>query len=137
LNKAKAWSAQGGLKTKSMVNRGMTHAEDFNPVQNNPFERVGWPLIWIWKSIGTSNIITKLPVNGSPKETITQQRKLQIRKNMKQEPIKKALEVKKPYWKSFLAADSGGNQPAQCPDLARGLHTPTPEGWAMKRLTVG
>jgi hypothetical protein len=69
-------STQGGLKIKSVVNRGMTHAEDFNPVQNIPFERVGWPLIWIWKRMGTTNNRTKLLVNGSPKETITQQRKI-------------------------------------------------------------
>jgi hypothetical protein len=54
------------------MNRGMTHVEDINSVQNKPFERVGWPLIWIWKRIGTTNNRTKLPVNGSPKETITQ-----------------------------------------------------------------
>jgi hypothetical protein len=108
-----------------VVNKDMTNAEDFNPVQNKPFERVGWPLIWIWKRIGTTNNITKLPVNGSPKETITQQRKIQIRKKIKQKPITKASEVKKPCRKSFLAADSGG------------LHTPTPEGRAMKRLTMG
>jgi len=54
----------------------MTHAEVFNPVQNNPYERVGWPLNWIWKTMGTTNNRTKLPVNGSPKETITQQRNI-------------------------------------------------------------
>jgi hypothetical protein len=67
----------------------MTHAEDFNLVQNNPFERVGWPLNWKWKSIGTTNNRTKLQVNGSPKETITQQRNVQIKKKIKQELITK------------------------------------------------
>jgi hypothetical protein len=63
-----------------MVNRGVTHAEDFNPVQNKPFERVEWPIIWTWKRIDTTNNRTKLPVNGSPKETITHQKKIQIGK---------------------------------------------------------
>jgi hypothetical protein len=72
-----------------VVNKGMTHAEDFNPVQNNPFERVGWPLNWIWKRIGTTNNRTKFPVNGFPKETITQQRNVQIKKKIKQELITK------------------------------------------------
>jgi len=67
----------------------MTHAEDFNPVQNKPIERVRWPLIWIWKRIDTTNNKTKLTMNGSPKETITQQRKIQIRKNIKHKPITK------------------------------------------------
>jgi hypothetical protein len=39
----------------------MIHAEDFNPVQNNPFERVGCPLNWIWKRIGTTNNRKKIP----------------------------------------------------------------------------
>jgi hypothetical protein len=41
LNKVKAWFAHGELETKSVVNRGMTRAEAFSPVQNNPFESGG------------------------------------------------------------------------------------------------
>jgi hypothetical protein len=89
LNKAKAWSAQDGLETKSVVNRGMTHAEAFNPVQNNPFERAGRALIWIWKRTSTTNIRTKYPVNGSPREIRTQGKKLQERKNKKHKLITK------------------------------------------------
>jgi hypothetical protein len=74
----------------------MIHAEDFNSVQNKPLERVGWPLIWIWKRIGITNNRTKLSVNRSPKDAITQQRKVLIRKNIKQKPITKPWRCRNP-----------------------------------------
>jgi hypothetical protein len=45
LDKAKDLSKQVGLKTKPVKNRGMTCAKAFNPIQNNPDERIGRALI--------------------------------------------------------------------------------------------
>jgi hypothetical protein len=44
-NKAKDLSKQVELKTKPVKNRGMIRVKAFNPIQNNPDERIGRALI--------------------------------------------------------------------------------------------